>query len=42
VRLDRPQDRPQQAVYSTTDRFLKLFGLENLESLPRSEDLEKA
>jgi segregation and condensation protein B len=26
--------------YSTTDRFLKLFGLESLADLPRSQDLE--
>ena len=28
--------------YWTTDRFLRLFGLENLAALPRSEELEKA
>ena len=40
VRLERPEngDPPQ---YSTTDRFLKLFGLESLAALPRSEELEK-
>lgn len=27
--------------YSTTDRFLKMFGLESLYALPRSEELEK-
>jgi segregation and condensation protein B len=36
VRLDRVGDSPQ---YATTERFLKLFGLDNLESLPRSEEL---
>ncbi len=38
VRLDRAGDTPQ---YSTTERFLKLFGLENVAELPRSEELEK-
>ncbi len=40
ARLDRPDDG-QQPQYSTTQRFLKLFGLENLAALPRSEELEK-
>lgn len=40
VRLDRGNESstPQ---YSTTERFLKLFGLATLEALPRSEELEK-
>lgn len=41
VRLDRPIDKVGQAQYSTTDRFLKLFGLDSLDALPRSEELEK-
>lgn len=41
VRLDRPADRSEPPQYSTTDRFLRLFGLENVAALPRSEDLEK-
>ena len=40
VRLDRPNaGAPPQ--YVTTERFLKLFGLESLDALPRSEELEK-
>lgn len=42
VRLDRPAERLEPPRYSTTDRFLRLFGLENLAALPRSEELEKA
>jgi segregation and condensation protein B len=40
VRLDR---RPSGGTprYSTTERFLKLFGLQSLDALPRSEELEK-
>lgn len=41
VRLERPKERHHSPRYSTTDRFLRLFGLENLAALPRSEDLEK-
>jgi segregation and condensation protein B len=41
VRLDRPADKSAQPQYSTTDRFLKLFSLESLDALPRSEELEK-
>jgi segregation and condensation protein B len=39
--LDRPADKSGPPTYSTTDRFLKLFNLENLTALPRSEELEK-
>ena len=42
VRLDRPNDSPGRPQYATTERFLRLFGLENLAALPRSEELEKA
>ncbi|MEX0586774.1 MAG: SMC-Scp complex subunit ScpB [Pirellulales bacterium] len=42
VRLDRPAEGREPARYSTTDRFLRLFGLENLAALPQSEELEKA
>jgi segregation and condensation protein B len=41
VRVDRPQERGGQPRYSTTERFLNLFGLESLEALPHSEDVEK-
>lgn len=40
VRLDRP-DAGAPPQYVTTERFLKLFGLESLDALPRSEELEK-
>lgn len=40
ARLDRPNNTGQPH-YSTTERFLQLFGLESLSALPRSEDLEK-
>jgi segregation and condensation protein B len=40
VRLERPADQPQQAVYFTTDRFLRLFGLGRLEELPRAAECE--
>jgi segregation and condensation protein B len=41
VRVDRPADRGEAPQYSTTDRFLRLFGLENIAALPRNEELEK-
>jgi segregation and condensation protein B len=41
LRLERCADGGG-ARYWTTDRFLRLFGLENLSALPRSEELEKA
>jgi len=39
VRLDRPAEAGQPPRYSTTERFLRLFGLENLAALPRGEEL---
>jgi len=41
VRVDRGADRSEPPQYSTTDRFLRLFRLENLAALPRNEELEK-
>jgi segregation and condensation protein B len=41
VKLERPDEAGAVPQYSTTARFLKLFGLESLEALPRSEELEK-
>jgi segregation and condensation protein B len=41
VQIDRPTDKRGKPTYSTTDRFLRLFGLESLAALPQSEELEK-
>jgi segregation and condensation protein B len=41
LRLERGADNPAAPHYSTTDRFLRLFGLESLAALPRNEELEK-
>lgn len=41
VKLDRPDESGGQPRYSTTERFLKVFGLASLDALPRSEELEK-
>ena len=40
LRLERRDPKRRIASYSTTDRFLKLFGLESIDDLPRSEDLD--
>jgi segregation and condensation protein B len=42
LRLQRSETEPRRAHYVTTARFLELFGLENLDDLPRSHDLEQA
>jgi segregation and condensation protein B len=42
LRLERPADKQAAPQYSTTERFLRLFGLDNLSALPRNEELEKA
>ena len=41
LRIERKQGKRRTAFYRTTDRFLQLFGLETLDDLPQSEDLEK-
>lgn len=41
LRIERPEDQPRKAQYRTTDRFLRLFGLEDLDDLPRSEELDR-
>jgi segregation and condensation protein B len=41
IHVERP-DAGGEPLYSTTDRFLNLFGLESLAELPRSEELERA
>jgi segregation and condensation protein B len=41
LRLERSETKPRKILYSTTPRFLELFGLENLNDLPRSSNLEE-
>ena len=41
LRIERRQTKPRTATYFTTDRFLNLFGLEALEDLPQSGDLDR-
>jgi len=40
LRIERPPGKRRPVSYRTTDRFLGLFGLETLDDLPQSEDLE--
>jgi segregation and condensation protein B len=41
VQIERSEERGGKPTYSTTDRFLRLFGLETVAELPRGEELEK-
>jgi segregation and condensation protein B len=41
VKLERAAEGGKSPQYSTTERFLKLFGIDSLEALPRAEELEK-
>ncbi len=41
LRIERAAEKPRTARYYTTDRFLELFGLESLEDIPQSEELER-
>jgi segregation and condensation protein B len=38
LRIERPDPKRRTAHYHTTDRFLRLFNLQSLDDLPRSED----
>lgn len=41
LRIDREESPARTARYSTTDRFLRLVGVESLADLPRSLDLDR-
>ena len=41
LRIDREPGRPRGGRYSTTERFLRLFGVESLADLPRGLDLDR-
>ena len=41
LRIERQSGKRRSAKYCTTDRFLKLFGLETLADLPQSEELDR-
>jgi segregation and condensation protein B len=41
LRLERTETKPRKTLYYTTGRFLTLLGLDSLEDLPQSRDLEK-
>jgi segregation and condensation protein B len=38
LRIERPETKPRAPLYYTTDRFLRLFNLQSLDDLPRSEE----
>jgi segregation and condensation protein B len=40
VKIERSPSKPREALYTTTARFLDLFGLESLDDLPRSAEFE--
>ena len=41
LQMKRPKESPRTPVYHTTPRFLRLFGLEDLEDLPQAQEVEK-
>ncbi len=41
LRFERHDSDPRTPIYTTTDRFLELFGLASLEDLPQQEDVER-
>ena len=40
LRLERTDDKPRKTIYFTTERFLKVFGLDNVEELPQAMILD--
>jgi segregation and condensation protein B len=42
LRIERSSEAARQPHYRTTERFLKLFGLQNLAELPQSQDDDRA
>ncbi len=40
LQVERPAEKPRTPRYRTAARFLQLFGLESLNDLPQSDDLE--
>jgi segregation and condensation protein B len=38
LKIKRPESKPRTPQYYTTDRFLRLFNLQSLDDLPRSEE----
>ena len=40
LEIERPADKPRAVGYRTSPRFLELFGLERLEDLPQSDELD--
>jgi len=41
LRIERQDTKRRTAQYFTTDRFLELFGMESLEDLPQSQELQR-
>lgn len=41
LRVERPDRKPREPIFHTTDKFLELFGLESLDDLPQSQDPER-
>ena len=41
LKINRPESKPRTPRYLTTDRFLRLFNLQSLDDLPRSEETPK-
>jgi segregation and condensation protein B len=41
LRVERPDQKPREPIYYTTERFLELFQLSSLDELPRSPDPDR-
>lgn len=41
LRIERPETKPRDPKYYTTERFLKIMGLEDIQELPESHEFDK-
>ena len=41
LRIERPDEKPRRPKYYTTERFLKIMGLEDIAELPESQEFDK-
>ncbi len=41
LRIERPDEKPRRPKYYTTDRFLQIMGLEDIDELPESQEFDR-
>ena len=39
--VERTDEKPRRSIFSTTERFLKLFGMNSIDELPQTQDFDR-